>query len=124
MYLVASVCPSVTAHYQSKVFVCVLSNRTDAVDRLLIFNVFAGGTCLLGARPYWGGLRRGQFFFQGNKGGSIIFRGQRGGCKFFPKRGGNFLRLRVECTIIYKRGFVTPGQFFSQDPKGGKFFSS
>ena len=50
MYLLASVCPSVTAliisprclkraeksHFQSEVFVCVSTNRADAVDRLLI----------------------------------------------------------------------------------------
>ena len=39
------------SHYQSKVFVCVLNNPTDAVDRLLIFLAMSFGYSFPG-RPF------------------------------------------------------------------------
>ena len=37
------------SHYQSRVFVCVSSDRADAVDRLLIIINFADCTYILGS---------------------------------------------------------------------------
>ncbi len=96
--------PSTDFSLGSKLYRGLKSPQTSytLIDLLRKLSCFTGGG--------------GQNYFKGPKGIQHNFRGQKGVTKCFSQEGGAIYFLN--CTIIYKRGIVTPrggiflGQFF------------